>query len=206
MRKTLILACALLLLCCVGVARAADNTWATHFASEMTGASALDGAFYSYGGTVRYNGVPVVLSAYLTGDTASSRFYILAENGSTTTTSSTAGASQKIVNVSDTDIFTCTSGGGSWVGLYNAGTKKFEVGKISSCSSDVSITLIANLTNAYATNTTVYELEPLYSIPVGAATVRDSSTMLPALKGKIAGWYLNGTGVSIRTIVTGTYR
>lgn len=189
-------------------AAAGNNTWSSVFSTTDTAdATAPAGAYMAFGGAVRYTGkAPVIKSAIVTGDDASSVFTVMTENGSTTTSDASAASGQKDVGVVDTDIFTCTAGAGSWVALYNASGADFEINRISSCVSDTTITMVRNLANTYASGTTVYELEDLYVLPVGAATVTWADANWYAKKGKVIGYHINGTAATTKINgLTGKY-
>lgn len=201
--------CLLTLVLPAGVfASTAETTFVKFFASTDTGdATGPAGAYLAFGGTVGYSGsTPVVDFASLTADNAADRFYLLSENGDSTTTDASYSSGGKVLPVTATTSFQAdTPGAGSWVAIIDYAAKKFEVNRVSSISAGVSLNLVRNTTNTYASGSTVKELTVLYSVPVGNATATFQGGKLNGQIGEVLGWYLDGTSSCRINAVSGHY-
>jgi hypothetical protein len=189
-------------------ASTAETTFTKWFLSTDTGDATGPGATYlAFGGTVSFSGsTPVIEFASVTADNAADRFYLMSENGDSTTTDEAYNAGGKILPVTATTSFQAdTPGAGSWIAIQNDSTKKFEINRVSSITAGASLNLVRNTANTYASGTKVKELTVLYSIPVGNATVTLGQGIAGQV-GEVLGWYVDGTSACRINAVSGSYK
>lgn len=174
-------------------------TWSTD-TGDATGPAAT---FLAFGGMIGRSGTPVLDFVEATSDLATARFFVLTENGDGTTTDAAYSSGGKILPVTATTAFDGTAGAGSWVAIYNAGKTLFEINRVSSISAGVSLNLVRNTENTYASGSTVRELTSKYSALV-ANTTKDFWGKFSGEKSEVLGWYVDGTS-SCRVTTTGHY-
>jgi hypothetical protein len=174
-------------------------TWSTD-TGDATGPAAT---FLAFGGMIGRAGTPVLDLVEGTSDLASARFYLLTENGDSTMTDAAYSSGGKVLPVTATTAFDGTAGAGSWVAIYNAGKTLFEINRVSSITAGVSLNLVRNTANTYASGSVVKELTSKYSALV-ANTTKDFWGKFNGEKGEVLGWYLDGTS-ACRVTTAGHY-
>lgn len=206
--KVLIAVLLALLLPVAAGASTAETTFGKFFTSTDTGdATGPNGAYLAFGGAVAFGGsTPQIDFASLTSDLAGSRLYTLTENGDSTTTDAAYSSGGKILPVTATTAFEATSAGaGSWVAIQDNSNKKFEINRVSSITAGVSLNLVRNTSNTYASGAKVSELTVLYSIPVANTTVTFQSGGWTGERSEVMGWYLDGTSSCRINNISGHY-
>lgn len=188
------------------MASTAENAVGAYTWSTDTGdATGVAGAFLAFGGMVSRSGTPVLDLVECTSDLATARFFVLTENGDSTTMDAAYSSGGKTLPVTATTAFEATTpGAGSWVAIYNAQKTLFEINRVSSITAGASLNLVRNTANTYASGSTVKELTSKYSALVGAAT-KNFWGGFNGEKGEVLGWYLDGTSACRIGAVTGHY-
>ena len=184
-----------------------ETAFSDRFNSTDTGDATGPAATYlAFGGAVGFSGsTPVLDLVECTSDLATARFFLLTENGDSTTTDAAYSSGGKILPVTATTSFEAdTAGAGSWIVIINPSTQKFEINRVSSLTAGASLNLVRNTANTYVSGTTVKELTVLNSVLV-ANTTKDFWGGFNGVKGKVLGWYLDGTSACRIGNVSGHY-
>lgn len=203
-----ILAIALIALLLPASVFAASNTfnrqWSVTDTCDATGPA---GTYLGFGGTVGFNGmVPVAEIGNVTSDLATSAVYILTENGDSTTLDAAEVAADTNLPVTATTAFSGTAGAGSWIAIVDFTNKKFEINRISSLTAGVSMELVRDTANAYASGSTVYELTNTLGKVVVGNTTKDWPTLrLYGEPGEVLGLYVDGTSSCSINYIAGSY-
>lgn len=89
----------------------------------------------------------------------------------------TSASGQKIMKLSSTGSFDATTpGAGDYVAIVKDSTKAVQWNRISSKTDNVSLNMVNNLSAATGSGDKVYALTKIAAVPVGNATVSNSST------------------------------
>jgi hypothetical protein len=152
--------------------------------------------------------VPVIENLSVTSDVAGSVATILSENGDSTTmdAASDAGALKVLPVTATTSFQDTTAGQGSWVAIVDWTNQKFEINRVSSITAGVSLNLVRNLSNTYASGSSVYEMTSIGTFPVGNASVSWPAVTIYGKKGKCLGVFVPGTSAASINYGAGSYK
>lgn len=176
--------------------------------TDTCDATGVAGVYLGFTGAIRQAGVvPRIQTANVTSDLSTSVVTLITENGDSTTTDAAYSSGGKILPVTATTSFQdTTAGAGSWIAIYDFANDKFEINRVSSITAGVSLNLIRNTDNTYASGSTVYELGTTIGTVVVGNTTKDWPTLnLIGVAGKTLGITVNGTSSCSINAVFGDY-
>ena len=194
MKKTLIVIS--ILLAFSSVCFAEGGGWSKYCSiTDVCAANGVAATFIGMDGCPDFDGqIPVIRAANVTSDLATSRLYTLVETGDSTTLSAAEVAAETNLPVTDgTDFDGTTAGAGAFIAIVDYTNKKFEINRISSKSSTTYLELIRDTKHAYASGSTVYELEVLSSSLIGNTTKDWFTYTSYGKSGSVIGFYIDGT-------------
>lgn len=123
------------------------------------------------------NKIEVVTAYSATSDKSGAVLEFFERGTASAQITSTSAADQKIMKLSTTSAFDATTpGAGDYVAIVKASTKAVQWNRISSKTDNVSLNMNNNLSAATGSGDMVYSLSKIASVPVGNATVSNSST------------------------------
>jgi hypothetical protein len=186
-----------------------DVTFGTVWSSAVTCTSAGPaGVYIGMGGTVSFPGKSARVDGFnATSDLAGSTVtFLTQDNTSYTTIAATSSGSNNLLVGTTAGFDASVAGAGDYVAILYRSTKKFEINRISSITTDTSLNLVNAVANTYPIGTVVYELQNLYSVPVGNATKAAEEATLYGEVGEVLGYVVNGTSSCSMNFIAGGYQ